>query len=497
MRADLFPAVSGANTNKRQVTTTATAVTPTRNTGGASAIQNSVIQAASAKMAAQKKAPVRNAQSQTGGTKKTAVRARKKTGAQLMDNYRPIGEMLVESGYCKDKHIQYALNIQKMSKDKIGAVLVSMGLVTEVEFMKTLALQLGLQYIEENMLFPERELLKKVSKKKCLSLGVLPLKEEQGHVLVATCKVPSPRLSQALRSALGKSVVFGIACESAIHFALYKNYSGLEVSTLDLMLREARSLKSDVNQAKSPEKFLEYLLLYAVQMRATDVHIQPNACGITIAIRVDGILQTITCLHAELSRLIASVKLMARMDISEKRLPQDGRFARKILACEFDIRVSSIVTPNGEDLVLRLLPKIQANFSLTSLGFLDDDVNKVREVFNEPSGIVILTGPTGAGKSTTMIAGLLSLDLLEKNVLTIENPIEYVVPLAKQTQVLVEAGYDFSDGMRHFLRHDPDVILIGEMRDEQTAKTAMTAALTGHLVLSTLHSNSVFGVISD
>jgi general secretion pathway protein E/type IV pilus assembly protein PilB len=236
-------------------------------------------------------------------------------------------------------------------------------------------------------------------------------------------------------------------------------------------------------------------MLMAIKMRATDIHINPMPQGIGILFRIDGVLRDIVFLPKNLSRIITSIKLQADMDISEQRLPQDGRWRVNLLDRPYDIRVSSVVTPDGENIVMRLLSQEQASFSLESLGFLPEDVQLVEQAFDEPHGIVLLTGPTGSGKSTTLVAGLNTLDLLDKNVLTVENPIEYIVPLARQTQVNESAGYDFSNAMRYFLRHDPDVILVGEMRDEPTAKTALTAATTGHMVLSTLHSNTALGAI--
>ena len=254
-------------------------------------------------------------------------------------------------------------------------------------------------------------------------------------------------------------------------------------------------LQSDSGKTVSPDKFINYLLLLALKRRATDIHIRPMAQGIGVAFRVDGVLNNEFFLPRELVRIITAIKLTASMDISEQRLPQDGRWTASLLEQSYDIRASSVVTPYGENLVLRLLSQDKRAFSLDNLGFLPQDLRTLHQTFQEPHGLVLLTGPTGSGKTTTLVAGLISLDLLGKNVLTIENPIEYQVPLARQTEVNQLAGYDFSNAMRFFLRHDPDVIFIGEMRDEQTAQTAVTASTTGHLVLSTLHTNSAFGAI--
>jgi general secretion pathway protein E/type IV pilus assembly protein PilB len=187
--------------------------------------------------------------------------------------------------------------------------------------------------------------------------------------------------------------------------------------------------------------------------------------------------------------------MRADMDIAEQRLPQDGRFTATILNNSYDFRVSTIVLPQGENMVMRILPMESAIMGLGQLGFLPEHIRQVERIFNEPFGIILLTGPTGSGKSTTLYAGIRRLNLLEKNVLTVEEPIEYDIPLLRQTQVNEKAGYTFANAIRYFLRHDPDVILVGEIRDAETAATAVTASTTGHLVLSTLHSNSALGAI--
>jgi general secretion pathway protein E/type IV pilus assembly protein PilB len=240
------------------------------------------------------------------------------------------------------------------------------------------------------------------------------------------------------------------------------------------MQREVGIIAADTRRTVPPDPLINNSLLLPGTQRATDVHRRPMAHGIAVAYRVDGVMVNVAFLPPQLSRLATAIKLQAGMDIAEQRLPQDGRWTANLLERRYDIRVSSIVTPFGENIVMRLLSQERASFSFPALGFLQEDVAILARIFDEPFGILLLTGPTGSGKSTTLVAGLTSLDLLGKNVLTVENPIEYVVPLARQTQVNETAGYDFSNAMRHFLRHDPDVILIGEMRDQETASTALT-----------------------
>lgn len=407
-----------------------------------------------------------------------------------------LGQMLVSAKLISEHHLRYALDTQKASREKLGKILVRSGLLTEKNLSRVLARQIEIPFLNIDQLDPDPGLVRKFSTKRCLTLKMCPIKEDKNKILTATSEIPSPRQEQEVLRVTGKRPSFSLAAEGALTFAIHKAFSHVDVPIETALERETSFLISDVQESCSPEAFLQNLLHFAIIKRATDIHIRPLPLSIDIAFRIDGTLAHMLSLPPQLQRIVSSLKLKASMDISEQRLPQDGRFSVSILSQEFDIRVSSIVSAYGEDLVLRILPKARADFTLHSLGFLEEDIDVIQSLFELPSGIALVTGPTGSGKSTTMIAGLMSLDLLMKNIVTVEDPIEYLVPLARQTQVNPDIGYDFRHAMYHFLRHDPDVILIGELRDDKTASAAMTAALTGHLVLSTLHSDSVIGSIT-
>jgi type II secretory ATPase GspE/PulE/Tfp pilus assembly ATPase PilB-like protein len=406
-----------------------------------------------------------------------------------------LGDLLKEKGLITDQHIHYALQEQRVTGQKLGQVLTGIGIVSEYDLIHALAEQLQLPHISLEHHKPDMALLQRFHRQTCLQLRMLPLHMEQDHVLVATSNLPGPEMEQACLRFCGARPQFVLTEESAVVAAIYNYFFFLENPVEEILEREARALTNDTTLTVSPDRFVEHLLLFAIKERTSDIHIRPMEHGINVAFRVDGVLRSVRFYPPTLRRVITAIKLMAGMDISEQRLPQDGRWSATLLQRKFDVRVSSVVTPYGENLVLRLLAQGRANLSLRGLGFLPQDIGTLERAFNEPFGVILLTGPTGSGKSTTLVAGLSSLDLLGKNVLTIENPIEYIVPLARQTQVNEAAGYDFANAMRYFLRHDPDIILIGEMRDELTAKTAITAATTGHLVLSTLHSNTALGAI--
>jgi general secretion pathway protein E/type IV pilus assembly protein PilB len=406
-----------------------------------------------------------------------------------------IGDLLQERGYIEPKHLDFALQAQKVTKEKLGQVLTRIGIVSEYDLVSTLSKQLNLRHVDLDKMAPEQDALKRFNRNTCLKLKILPLASKDGQLLVATSELPNQQMSQACLRYSGSKPKFVLAEESKIVSSIYNYFYFLEHPVEEGLERETRVLASDSTMTTSPDNFINFLLLLAVKKRATDIHIRPMEHGINIALRIDGVLHSQYYLPPQLKRIVTSLKLAAGMDISEQRLPQDGRWTTEVLQKRYDIRVSTLITPFGENMVMRLLSQAKGVFSLESLGFFPEDMQKLQSIFEEPYGIVLLTGPTGSGKSTTLVAGLTSIDLLEKNALTIENPIEYFVPLARQTQTNEAAGYDFADAMRYFLRHDPDIILIGEMRDETTARTALTASTTGHLVLSTLHSNTALGAI--
>ncbi len=262
-----------------------------------------------------------------------------------------------------------------------------------------------------------------------------------------------------------------------------------------MIQKEIRQLERDRDRVYSPERFLEYILHFAVRERTSDIHITSSKESRHVLFRIDGVLRPMFAVSEVADRLNSYIKLCAEMDVAELRLPQDGSFTRTILDQPYTIRVSTIITEFGERMVLRLLGQRGDLDKLSDLGVLDEDVRALQKLFSRPQGLVLLTGPTGSGKSTTLHAALRMQPLIERNVLTVEDPVEYRVPVVGQTEVNTRAGYGFSNALRHFLRHDPDVILLGEIRDAETGRAAIEAASTGHLVLSTLHVGSIFGVV--
>ncbi|MDY6792663.1 MAG: GspE/PulE family protein [Thermodesulfobacteriota bacterium] len=409
---------------------------------------------------------------------------------------KQLGEILKEKGIITEDHINYALQIQRITKDRLGEIFEKLGFVTENDTVKTLAEQISISYVDVDEVLPDNTVLKLFNKNLCLNNTFLPMRQVDGTIEVAAYNARDVKLGQLISRQTGLKPKFYISERSKIINAVNKLYYFLENPVEKLIENEINVLVRDKEMARGMDNLINHIFHLGIKMRATDIHIQSMKQSLDVSFRIDGVKNPVISLPIALNRVIASLKMKADMDIAEQRLPQDGRFSATILNNTYDFRVSTIVSPQGENMVLRILPMESAVMGMEQLGFLKEHVKIVENMFKEPFGIVLLTGPTGSGKSTTLYAGIRRLNLLEKNVITVEEPIEYDIPLLRQTQVNEKAGYTFASAIRYFLRHDPDVILVGEIRDVETASTAVTASTTGHMVLSTLHTNSAIGAIS-
>lgn len=409
---------------------------------------------------------------------------------------KQLGELLKEKGFITEEHINYALLEQKITKERLGEILERLGFITENDVVITLAYQSGIPYIDVDEILPNESILQLFNKNLCLNNVFLPIRKVDRSIEIAAYNVLDEKIRQLISRHTGLMSKVYISERKKIVNAINKFYYFLENPIDKLIQTEVNLISQDVEMARGMDVLIKHILHMAVKMRATDIHIRPMEKSLNISFRVDGVMKFVMSFPVALNRIVVSLKMKSEMDIAEQRRPQDGRFSATILNNMYDFRVSTIVSPLGENMVLRILPMESAIMGMKQLGFLDRHIQMVEEMFNEPFGIILLTGPTGSGKSTTLYAGIRRLDLLKKNVLTVEDPIEYGIPLLRQTQVNEKAGYTFANAIRYFLRHDPDVILVGEIRDSETAATAVTASTTGHLVLSTLHTNSAIGAIS-
>ena len=407
-----------------------------------------------------------------------------------------MGAYLLQQGVINQLQLEYALQKNAIEGGKIGYTLIGHGLASESQISRFLATQRGIAFVDVSRLAaPEPEVFSLFNRDLCITHKFLPRVRVDGFLEVVLGDGELESVADLVKRRTGLKAIFSQGEFTPVLQAIRQHFYFAQHPVEDLFAREARRLADDPDMAYSPEKMLDHLLHLAVYQRATDIHIAPAAQSLHILFRVDGVLRPMFALPQVLARLLAYVKLSAEMDVAEQRLPQDGSFTATVLEMPFTLRVSTLISEHGERMVLRILADRSELGGLEDLGYRSDDVALLREVFARPAGLILITGPTGSGKSTTLHAALRMQSLIERNVLTIEDPIEYSVPGACQTEVNRRAGYDFSTVMRHFLRHDPDVMLIGEIRDSATAEAALDAASTGHLVLSTMHVGSVFGVV--
>lgn len=408
-----------------------------------------------------------------------------------------LGESLLNAELMNQNQMEFALQKQSVTGERLGELLVRLGIVSEFDLAKHLATQTGVEFIDVDIVpMPPADILRQFNQEYCLNRGFLPLSRDGNELIVVIGNANVQDVKQAVSQRVGINCKIKQGEFSKVSQAIRHNYFFIDNPVDQLFLKEVSKIDKDSDQVLSPERLIDYLLHLAVLQRATDIHIQPEPKSLHISFRIDGVLQPIFAIPVTLKRLIAAIKRYAGMDISDQLRPQDGSFSTSILSMPFDIRVSTLISEYGENVVMRLLPSGMHVKGLNELGFFEEDLTTLNKMFVHPHGILLMTGPTGSGKSTTLHAGLRSKGMVGKNILTVEDPIEYKLPTICQTQVNRKAGYDFSNAIRQFLRHDPDVMLVGEIRDPETANAAITAAETGHLVLSTLHVNSVLGVVS-
>jgi len=407
-----------------------------------------------------------------------------------------LGASLVEAGLVSPVAIDYVLQKQKIEKVPMGSLLVELGFASANDVARQLALQRGLPFVASDHLpEPDAAVAAVFNRALCLTHGFLPVREADGLIEVVLGEARPEVVSELVQRRLGKTCRFMQGEFGSVAQAIQQHYYFSENPPAKLIASEIRKLEADVDRAYSPALLLEHVLHLAVRERATDIHLAPTARSRSVLLRVDGVLRPVFALSPALDRLVVYVKLQADMDASEQRLPQDGSFTAQIMEHSYTIRVSTLISEFGERMVLRLLPERSDLDKLCDLGFREEDVSVMVRAFSRPHGLILITGPTGSGKSTTLHAALRMQPLIERNVLTVEDPVEYRVPVACQTEVNRRAGYEFANAMRYLLRHDPDIILVGEIRDAETARAALDAASTGHLVLSTLHVGSIFGVM--
>ena len=429
----------------------------------------------------------------------------------LRDNIL-IGQMLIDEGVIFPEQLEEGLREQKKTKEFICSILVRLGFAAEEKILSVLSRQLNIDHIKIKEIQVSLDVVTRIPAKFAFHYKMMPIKIENN---ILTCAVTDPLNIQILddiKLLLGFQIKSVLAGEKDILESIHKYY-GVGAETLEKMVSEKEeeakkeegfsSLKETedlqaLTQEASVIKFVNQILLKAVQERATDVHIEPFEDELRVRFRIDGILYpttipaTIRYFH---SAMISRIKIMAQLNIAERRLPQDGRIKVKVGDYELDLRVSVMPTVFGESVQIRILSQ-QALLELEKLGLLPQELKIIDSVIRMPHGIIFTTGPTGSGKTTTLYASLKRINCDQVKIITIEDPVEYQLSGITQIQVLPKIGLTFAQGLRSVLRHDPDVLMVGEVRDYETAEIAIRSALTGHLVFSTLHTNDAAGAVT-
>jgi type IV pilus assembly protein PilB len=411
-----------------------------------------------------------------------------------MAENKPIGRLLEELGFINSDQIEVALDVQKASPKFLGEIFQDLDFITSNEIAEAIAIQNNLEYIDMEQIVPSPEALKLVPQNIATTRSILPISVDETYLVVATQEVNDLMTHDYLRKISQKQIKFVVGDKKAIARYAEIYYHQLE-NPIEVEIKEMVKQTLDGNEIDLPH-LVNLLLNNAIKDRVTDIHVTPESTASHIFYRIDGVLQHYYSLPLELHQQIAArIKILSDLDISEQRRPQDGAFSYEFLNEDFDLRVSTLPTNFGENIVMRLLGKNASLFSLTHLGLSEENSKKVENYFTKPYGIILVVGPTGSGKTTTLYSALRKVDSLKKNVMTIEDPIEYKFSFIRQTQLNEKAGYDFNAAIRAFMRQDPDVMLVGEIRDSETAELAIRASITGHLVLSTLHTNDAVGTI--
>lgn len=409
---------------------------------------------------------------------------------------KPLGQLLKESNYIREEHIEFALKEQKATKERLGEVLIRIGIITDFEVAKAISQQAKLEFIDIRNIVPDRLALERIPPRFARDRNVLPFAIEKGLVHIAIADPFDQTLFDSITNIIGARFKPWVAPLSELRKSVEWHYYLLENPVDREIERVQQALLNNPQENIAIDTLMNNLFMLAIANRATDVHISPTQRTSRVFYRIDGLLDLAFVFPASIhGRLVSAIKVRSGMDIAERRLPQDGRMRFDFLGETYDLRVSTVQSSSGENMVIRFLPVRSTVLHLSSLGFTSQEVEVMERLFKRPYGMVLVTGPTGSGKTTTLHSALRLIDVIHLNVLSVEDPIEYNFPLIRQTQAAEEIGYHFATAIRHFLRQDPDVIFVGEIRDEETAKMAVRAALTGHLLLSTLHTNDAVSSI--
>ena len=427
--------------------------------------------------------------------------------------YMRLGELLIAAGTISQEELDRGLELQKGTKDRLGDVLIKNKIISEDELIQALQMQLGIEFIDLTKVNIPTELAQMLPKNIAKQYQVVPVRAVKDELYLAMSDPLNFYAIEEVRKAVRRKVVPMVATKAAIEHSIQVLYGNEGAArAIEEMRREGmgsaenRPETSDaftVNQlgddnvTSAPTiRLVNSIIERAVTERASDIHLEPHETELLVRMRIDGIMRDILTVPRDLQNsVLARLKIMAGLDIAERRIPQDGRFNVRVKDKSIDLRISTLPTVYGEKIVARLLDKSGAVVSLDKIGLTEDQIEGIRKLLRCRSGVILMVGPTGSGKTTTMYCMINELNKRDVNLVTLEDPVEYNVEGVNQVQINEKVGMTFASGLRAILRQDPDIIAVGEIRDGETAEIAMRSAITGHVVLSTIHTNDAVGTI--
>ena len=427
--------------------------------------------------------------------------------------YKRLGELLLAAGTLTEEELNRGLKLKEGTRDRLGTVLISNGIITETQLIEAMQMQLGIEFIDLTRYNIPTELAQAIPKNLARQYQVVPVRIVKDEIYLAMSDPMNFIAIEEVRKASRKKVVPMVATAAGVEHAIQILYSNENAAkAIEDMKKEAAAsgetgpatdlnfvttqLGDDPINSAPTIRLVNSMIERAIQERASDIHIEPRESGLYVRMRIDGVMQEILTVPKDIqSSVISRLKIMSAMDIAERRVPQDGRFHVQSKDKAVDLRVSTLPTVFGEKIVLRLLDKSGGYVSREAIGLTGPDLARYEEMLKIRNGMILIVGPTGSGKSTTMYGMINELNTKGVNLVTLEDPVEYNIEGINQVQINEKIGMTFANGLRAILRQDPDIIAVGEIRDGETSDIALRSAITGHIVLSTIHTNDAVGAI--
>ena len=423
-----------------------------------------------------------------------------------------LGDLLIAAGTITQEELEKGLALQKEQKGRLGEVLISNGIITEQQLIEALQMQLGIEFVDLTKINIPTELAQVVPKNIAKQYTVVPIRVVKDELYLAMSDPLNFYAIEEVRKAVRRKVVPVLATKDAIEHSIQILYGNEGAArAIEEMRREAGAAETapeadtaftsnqlgDDSVSSAPTiRLVNSIIERAVLERASDIHLEPHETELLVRMRIDGIMQDILTVPRDLQNSVLSrIKIMAGLNIAERRVPQDGRFNVRVKDKNIDLRVSTLPTVYGEKIVARLLDKSGGRIALEAIGLTEEGLAAIKNLLKYRNGVILVVGPTGSGKTTTMYSMIHEINTRDVNLVTLEDPVEYNIEGVNQVQINEKVGLTFASGLRSILRQDPDIIAVGEIRDGETADIAMRAAITGHVVLSTIHTNDAVGTI--